>query len=173
MADLYSGLDDLAKTAKDWKCKLLFNEQDDIVEDLDRVDLCNFLPYMSIRARKTNMDYPPGTNYMFPERFKGIASKGLLMVELKLAGIQCGYSLAIRSSTSTKAYTVEGTQREFQCTLKCLHSLSSLLDGWWRLVHQSQAAKRKRKLKVSDYRVIIILYSMLSTILFIEFVLKT
>jgi hypothetical protein len=124
MTDLYRGLDDLAKNAKDWKCKLLFNQTADFVEargveGLDTVDLCDFLPNISLRNRKTNKDYPPGTNYMFPERFKGMASKELLMVELKLAGIRCGYSLVIRTSKML-APDCE-SPREFQCTLNCLH----------------------------------------------------
>jgi hypothetical protein len=55
---------------------------------------------------------------MFPERFKGLAGKGLLMVELKLAAIQCGYSLAIRSS---KVETNAKSDRAFHCCLNCLH----------------------------------------------------
>jgi hypothetical protein len=118
MADLYSGLDDLAKDPKDWKCKLLFNQAEDGVEFVDIVDLCESLPHISVRDRKANKDYSPGTNYMFPERFKGLAAKGVLLVELKLAAIQCGCSLTIRNSG---AKTGPSSDREFQCCLNCLH----------------------------------------------------
>jgi hypothetical protein len=123
MADLYTGLDNLANDAKEWKCKLLFNQTvfnqgDEGAEDVDIVDLCEFLPFINLRGRKENKDYPPGTNYMFPERFKGLGGKGLLLVELKLAAIQCGYSLAIRSS---KVETNDKSDRAFSCCLTCIH----------------------------------------------------
>jgi hypothetical protein len=123
MAKLYADLDNLTNDAKDWKCKLLFNQAvfnqgEDGAEDVDIVDLCEFLPYIGVRDRKENKDYPPGTNYMFPERFKGLAGKGLLVVELKLAAIQCGYSLAMRTS---KVETNAKSDRAFHCSLNCLH----------------------------------------------------
>ncbi len=70
MAGLYTDLDNLTNDAKDWKCQLLFNQAafnqgDEDAVDVDIVDLCEFLPYISLRGRKENKDYPPGTNYMF------------------------------------------------------------------------------------------------------------
>jgi hypothetical protein len=106
-----------------WKCKLLFNqavinEGEEGAVDLDIVDLCEFLPFISVKDRKEKKDYPPGTNYMFPERFNGLAGKLLLMVELKLAAIQCGYSLAVRNS---RVETNAKSDRAFYCCLTCLH----------------------------------------------------
>jgi hypothetical protein len=118
MAELYAELDNLVNDAKDWKCKLLFNQEEEGAKGVDIVDLCEFLPSISVRGRKENKDYPPGTNYMFPERFKGLAGKELLLVELKLAAIQCGYSLSIRNS---KAETNAKSDRAFHCSLSCLH----------------------------------------------------
>ena len=69
MAELYTDLGILANDAKDWKCQLLFNQAafnqgDEDAVDVDIVDLCEFLPYISLRGRKENKDYPPGTNYI-------------------------------------------------------------------------------------------------------------
>jgi hypothetical protein len=123
MAQMYSDLDNLANDAKQWKCKLLFNQAvfiqgEEGAEDVDILDLCEVLPHISVRGRKENKDYPRGTNYMFPERFKGLAGKELLLVELKLAAIQCGYSLAIRQSIGE---TNANSDRAFSCSLNCLH----------------------------------------------------
>ena len=53
MAELYTDLGILANDAKDWKCQLLFNQAafnqgDEDAVDVDIVDLCEFLPYISL-----------------------------------------------------------------------------------------------------------------------------
>jgi hypothetical protein len=162
MAELYTDLDNLANEGKEWKCKLLFNQAvfnqgEEVAEDVNIVDLCEFLPFISVRDRKEKQDYPPGTNYMFPERFMGLAGKGLLLVELKLAAIQCGYSLAIRSS---KVVSMAESDRAFSCTLTCLHgkvysknsthqksTVASEKDGASNMSSKTSSSKNKTKTK--------------------------
>jgi hypothetical protein len=146
MAELYTDLDKLANDAKDWKCKLLFNQAvfnqgEEGAEDVDIVDLCEFLPHINVRDRKENQDYPPGTNYMFPERFEGLAGKGLLLVELKLAAIQCGYSLAIRNSNSV---TNAKSDRAFYISLSCLHGTMYSKNSSHQKSHQETSVGSKK-----------------------------
>jgi hypothetical protein len=152
MAELNTDLDKLANDAKDWKCKLLFNQAvlkqgEEGAEDVDIVDLCEFLPYISVMDRRKIQNFPPGTppgtNYMFPERFKGLAGRGLLVVELKLAAIKCGYSLAIRNSKVEKN---ANSDRAFYCSLNCLHGKMCCTNSYHH-VQKSTKAKYKTKFK--------------------------
>jgi hypothetical protein len=107
MNTLYNDLQKLAVDAKDWTCSLLFYEgESPLASDLpvdsglqeevvvvEPVDLCQFLA-----PPNRKQGYPHRTNYMFPERFKGIESRMPLQVELKMAAINCGHHLIVRTS---------------------------------------------------------------------------
>jgi hypothetical protein len=100
---LYNTLESLAIEAKTWECKLLFNEAVDRDAPPEIVDLCDFLSPITKRNRTSNFDYPNRTNYMFPERFKGLASKTQLEMELRLAAIKGGFTLDLRTSQTADA----------------------------------------------------------------------
>jgi hypothetical protein len=84
-----------------WHCNLYFN---DIQTDGTRLcyDLCQSLEY----------SYP----FEFPDRFRGPSAKDLLVLELKLGALCCGYSLNIRSSNHTLR---KGSQQQIRITLSC------------------------------------------------------
>jgi hypothetical protein len=176
MAELYTDLDNLANDAKDWKCKLLFNQAvfdqgEGDAEDVDIVDLCEFLPFISVRDRKENQDYPQEQTTCSQKGSRDWLEK-ILMVELKLAAIQCGYSLAIRTS---KVETNEKSDRAFHCSLNCLHvkinstnsshqkshqktTVSSEKDGASKMSSKTNSRKKqtktvtKTKCRTSTYR---------------------
>jgi hypothetical protein len=127
MINLYDDLLKLAGDAKEWSCSLLFNEEDPSkasaatvdseVDDMvvvEEVDLCHFIAPMPATMLKPG--FPKKTNYMFPERFKGMASRMALQVELKLAAIKCGHQLIVR----TCGPVTNGVgDREFNLKLVC------------------------------------------------------
>jgi hypothetical protein len=81
---------------------------------------------------------------MFQEKFKGLTAKGLLIVELKLAAIRSGYSLAVLHSSSARSPTSE---REFSCALKCVHGTI-----YRKNIHQQNASIKRAPYKTSTKR---------------------
>jgi hypothetical protein len=120
---LYNTLESLAIEAKTWECKLLFNEAVDRDAPPEIVDLCDFLSPITKRKRTSNLDYPNRTNYMFPERFKGLASKTQLEMELRLAAIKGGFTLELRTSQTADAIVKNcpkgGSDRAYSFKLHC------------------------------------------------------
>ena len=88
--DPYNQLDQLKSMSQQWKCKLLFNENPASSKTPKFVDLMNYDGFKEDR------------DYVFPQRFHGIASHNQIIVELQLAAIQAGFNLKKRTSKSKK-----------------------------------------------------------------------
>jgi hypothetical protein len=82
------------------------------------VDLCKYL----LPPAQNNPNFPAGSNYMFPCRFEGENSKILLVTELKIAAIKCGFSLII--TTSRKKPSSITSERGMQVRLGCTSSIA-------------------------------------------------
>ena len=115
MGDLYEKLKQLTASQEHWRCHLYFN-QSKPDDEPDVIDLCDYLVAISVRNRVQNKDYPPLTNYMFPEQFTGLACLDLLRVEMRLAAIRCGYNIVVRHSTYIK---IPGSQRLYELRFGC------------------------------------------------------
>ncbi|KAG7367423.1 hypothetical protein IV203_030094 [Nitzschia inconspicua] len=85
---LYSDLQNLHHESLNWQCNLFFD--DEINEQTGKPtmkhDLCEVL------AR----EWP----FKFPAKYRGLASRTQLVVDLKIAAIQCGFCLFTRNSSA-------------------------------------------------------------------------
>ena len=78
--------------SKEWDCKILFNESPASSKVTKVVDLLQCVI-------ETNDDY------MFPSRFNGLKAKKQLIVELKLACIQAGFTPVVRTVCKGKKFS--------------------------------------------------------------------
>ena len=89
-------LDLIANKEKEWNSDLQFNiagpDDEPVHVSLTRYMERPPLPFFVRELAGT------GTCFLFPDRFKGMASREQLLVELKLAALLCGVPLIVRSS---------------------------------------------------------------------------
>ncbi|KAG7344906.1 hypothetical protein IV203_032437 [Nitzschia inconspicua] len=106
---LYSDLQKLHHDSLNWQCNLFFD--DEINEQTGKPtmkhDLCEVLA--------------EGWPFKFPAKYRGLASQTQLIVDLKLAAIQCGFCLFTRSSDGTTDGEVPETKsmRQVHVSLYC------------------------------------------------------
>ena len=117
---------DIANVAHEsciWDCELLFNVAP-VDEDPEYEDLCDYLAPSPLDDQIHMVDgkpflFPPGTGFMFPaDHYSGIEDKDKLVVAIKLAGLNAGFNLVVRSSETCKT-----KQRAYRIRFACQRTI--------------------------------------------------
>lgn len=117
ISQIHQEIEKTSKNLREWKCQLNFNQAPTDSDEPEIVDLCKYL----LPPPSQDPSFPTGSNYVFPSHYTGEELRNRLVAELKIAAIQCGYSLII--STSKSRPTTKDSQRGYQIRMACKHSI--------------------------------------------------